>query len=107
MKAVTAGPAPEEASFSLSSPTLRPGGTLSISLGLPQRKEVDLRLFDQRGRPVRSLQSGDLGPGELKLELSAVDEAGKALAPGTYYLRVMTAWFSRVEPVEVTGQGGN
>jgi hypothetical protein len=101
------GPAPNEASFSLEGPTVKQGGSLGLSLGLPERKEVDLRLFDQRGRPVRSIHSGDLGPGAIELSLEAKDELGKALAPGTYYLRVMTAWFSRVEPVEVTGQGGN
>jgi hypothetical protein len=95
------GPAPAEASFSLSAPTVKPGGSLKVQLGLPERKEVDLRLFDQRGRPVAKLHSGDLGPGELSLPLPARDESGQALAPGTYYLRVMTAWFSRVEPVEV------
>jgi hypothetical protein len=101
------GPAPSEASFSLEGPSVKQGGSLGLSLGLPERKDVDLRLFDQRGRPVRSIHSGDLGPGSIELSLEAKDELGKALAPGTYYLRVMTAWFSRVEPVEVTGQGGN
>jgi hypothetical protein len=100
--AVAKGPAPDEASFSLSSPTVRPGGSVLVELGLPQRKDADLRLFDQRGRPVKKLHSGDLGPGALELKLEARDENGQPLAPGTYYLRVMTNWFSRVEPVEVS-----
>jgi hypothetical protein len=91
----------EQAALRLSAPDVDPGQRLWIDLDLPEQHPVDLRLFDQRGRPIRSLWDGPLGPGRIRLPLDAVDEQWQALSPGTYYLRVMTHWFSRVEPVQV------
>jgi hypothetical protein len=72
-----------------------------VKLSLPQRGEIDLRLFDQRGRLVRPWLSGTLGPGMIVESFKAEDGQERALTPGTYYLRVMTPWFSRVEPIDV------
>ena len=72
-----------------------------ITVSMPERRDVDLRLFDMKGRPVRKLAEGLFGPGEARFPFDANDDAGQALKPATYYLRVMTPWFSRVEPIEI------
>jgi hypothetical protein len=87
--------------LTLSSGTLETGASLDIGLGLPQRKEIELRLFDPSGKSVRLLAVGAFGPGEQHFPLDAKNDAGQPLAPGTYYLRVMTPWFSRVEPIQI------
>ena len=90
-----------EASMSLSASTLSANGTLRITLNLPEQKDLDLRLFSKSGQPVRLLASGPYGPGRAEFDLSAFDDSGAALPAGTYYLRVMTAWFSRVETIQI------
>lgn len=90
-----------EASMSLSTSTLSANGTLRITVNLPEKKDLDLRLFSKAGQPVRLLASGPYGPGRAEFDLSAFDDTGAALPAGTYYLRVMTAWFSRVETIQI------
>jgi hypothetical protein len=85
-----------EAALSLSGPQLPAQATLS----LPEAGAVDLRLFDMRGRLVRRYAEGDQGPGRWRYSLSATDEQGRPLAKGSYYLRVITRWFSKVEALE-------
>jgi hypothetical protein len=89
------------ADMTLSSANLPSSGTLRITLTLPEHKDLDLRVFDMRGKPVRKLAEGAYGPGKAEFDLSAFDDSGAALPAGTYYLRVMTAWFSRVEPIQI------
>jgi hypothetical protein len=76
-------------------------GPLDITVDMPQRREIDVRLFTLTGKPARVLAAGAFGPGAVQLLLDADDDSGTALAPGTYYLRVMTPWFSRVEPIQI------
>jgi hypothetical protein len=76
-------------------------GPLDITVDMPSRHEIDVRLFTLTGKPARILASGAFGPGAVHLLLDAKDDTGTALAPGTYYLRVMTPWFSRVEPIQI------
>ena len=77
------------------------GGRLRATLTLPEAKAVDLRLFDVGGKPVRAIADGPAGPGTVIYNVDAKDDNGQALPAGTYYLRVMTAWFSRVEPIQI------
>lgn len=76
-------------------------GPLDITVDMPRRHDIDVRLFTLTGKPARVLASGAFGPGAVHLLLDAKDDTGVALAPGTYYLRVMTPWFSRVEPIQI------
>jgi FlgD Ig-like domain len=98
--------APQEAAvpagLTLSSNAL--GGdnaSLDILLGLPERRDIDLRLFDANGRTVRVLAMGAFGPGTQHFPMDAKNDNGERLGPGNYYLRVMTPWFSRVEPIQI------
>jgi flagellar hook assembly protein FlgD len=77
------------------------GGRLRATLTLPEAKAVDLRLFDISGKAVLTIADGPAGPGTVIYAVDAKDDNGQPLGAGTYYLRVMTAWFSRVEPIQI------
>lgn len=85
-----------EASLSLNSAQFPAQATLS----LPEAGQVDLRLFDMRGRLVRRYAEGERAAGRWRIDLSPLDDQGRALAPGNYYLRAITRWFSKVEALD-------
>jgi hypothetical protein len=85
-----------EATLTLSSTQFPAQATLS----LPEAGTVDLRLFDMRGRLVHRYAEGEQGAGRWRYNLSATDDQGRALGKGSYYLRVITRWFSKVEALE-------
>jgi hypothetical protein len=90
------------AGLTLSSRTLtRDNASLDIGVGFPERRDIDIRLFDGTGRSVRVLAAGAFGPGAQHFPMDARNDGGQTLAPGTYYLRVMTPWFVRVEPIQI------
>jgi hypothetical protein len=96
-----AAPSPDQAGLSLDSSDVVVGGRLRATLTLPEAKAVDLRLFDIGGKPVRTIADTVAGPGTVVYSVDAKDDNGQPLGAGTYYLRVMTAWFSRVEPIQI------
>ena len=49
--------------------------------------EVDLTLYDLRGRRVAEIHRGSLGPGRHRLEWTPRDLRGRALAAGQYFVR--------------------
>jgi len=55
---------------------------------LPQGAHVALTLFDVSGRAVRAWDFGRLPPGHHGRDWYAVDEAGRPLASGVYFLRL-------------------
>jgi hypothetical protein len=69
-------------------------------LQLPESGGVDLRLFDMRGRLVRRYADGEQAAGRWRYSLNPSDEQAHTLPRGTYYLRVITRWFSKVEALE-------
>jgi hypothetical protein len=106
-------PVPSAAAGGLSAPQAVDGNAsaalLSLSgaqfpadatLALPEASEVDLRLFDMRGRLVRRYAEGQQGAGIWRYKLPAQDEEGRPLPAGSYYLRVICHWFSKVEALE-------
>jgi hypothetical protein len=96
-----AAPSADQAGMVLDSNDIVVGGRLRATLTLPDAKAVDLRLFDVSGKPVRAIADGPAGPGTVIYTVDAKDDNGQPLGAGTYYLRVMTAWFSRVEPIQI------
>ena len=84
-----AAPLPRELALS-ASPNPASGST-HIRLALPTPGRVELRLFDVAGRTRRVFASGWLEAGERQFVWDGRDGGGKALAPGTYFLRVETA----------------
>lgn len=62
-----------------------------IALTLRHADTVDLRLFDARGRLVRSLFAGPLPAGHHQFEWNGRDEYGRDAAAGVYWYRVKAA----------------
>ena len=60
---------------------------------------VDLAVHDVAGRLVASLCAGDLPAGEHRFRWRGRDDAGRAVASGTYYLRLRTPAGSALRPV--------
>lgn len=60
----------------------------SIAFGLATAGETRLRIFDIRGRVVRTLQSGTLGAGLHRFAWDARDDRGTRVANGIYVYRM-------------------
>jgi flagellar hook assembly protein FlgD len=60
---------------------------------------VDLAVHDVAGRLVARLCAGDLPAGEHRFRWRGRDDAGRAVASGTYYLRLRTPAGSALRPV--------
>lgn len=87
---VEPGPA-APAALALSSPWPNParaGATLRFTL--PQRGDASLEVFDLAGRAVRTLAGGEHAAGEHTARWDGRDEAGRASAPGLYFVRLVT-----------------
>jgi hypothetical protein len=73
----------------LGSPTPNPtAGEASITFALPRRGEVRLRVFDVRGRLVRTLVDGDTAAGEAVAVWKGRDDGGRTVADGVYFYRL-------------------
>ena len=71
--------------FRLYEPTPNPFNPATVvRFELPGAMNVDLRVFDLRGRIVRTLFSGLAGPGEMELRFDGRDDRGRILANGVY-----------------------
>ena len=77
------------------------GRKARVDLKLPEAGAVELRIFSAQGGAVRKLADGSFSAGRHRYDWDGLDEQGRRAKPGTYYLRVMTRWSSRVESVEV------
>lgn len=60
---------------------------------------VDLAVHDAAGRLVGVLSAGDLPAGEHRFRWRGRDDAGRAVASGTYFLRLRTPSGSVLRPV--------
>jgi hypothetical protein len=97
--APAAGPSADQdsgAGFVLSSGRFPASATIT----LPASGAVDLRLFDMRGRLVHRYLDGNHAAGTWQVDLPATDEQNRSLPQGSYYLRVITRWFSKVEALD-------
>ncbi len=63
-------------------------GALTYSVSLPRAARVQVRVFDLRGRLVRSLVDRPLEPGRHSFSWDAAGDAGVRLSSGTYWLRL-------------------
>jgi hypothetical protein len=63
----------------------RPSTTIRFGVGRPGR--VELRVYDVRGREVRTLVAGELATGAQARAWDGRDDQGRALAPGIYFVR--------------------
>ncbi|MFH1278495.1 MAG: FlgD immunoglobulin-like domain containing protein [Candidatus Eisenbacteria bacterium] len=60
----------------------------AVRFGLTKREDVDLRIFDIRGRLVTTLASGEKPAGFHDLTWSGRDDRGRSVPSGVYFLRL-------------------
>lgn len=75
----------------------RAGGTAAFTL--PADAPVSLSVHDVLGRRVRTLLRADLPRGTHRLTWAGLDEAGRPVAPGVYFLRLEALGESRTGKV--------
>jgi hypothetical protein len=74
------------------SPNPAPDGRTRVLYRLPiEGAEFELALFDASGRLVRRLAAGAASPDVAATEWDGRDSAGRAVAPGVYFLRLFSA----------------
>jgi len=64
------------------------GGTAKISFAMPRRGDVDLSVYSVDGRLVRTLVSGETGPGQVDLSWDGRDNTGRQVGNGLYFMRL-------------------
>jgi hypothetical protein len=62
-----------------------------IRFGLPSTQDVELSVFDVRGHKVRTLVNGAMAAGHHEVTWQGRDDAGRQVASGTYFYRLVTA----------------
>jgi hypothetical protein len=65
--------------------------TTQIRFDLARSDDVELAVYDVTGRRIRTLLSRQLSPGAQASAWDARDDAGRSVAPGTYFLRLTSA----------------
>jgi hypothetical protein len=60
----------------------------NITLSLPAASRVDLRVYGVNGRLVRTLATGDFGPGAHHFSWDAKDATGRAVSAGVYVYKL-------------------
>jgi hypothetical protein len=65
----------------------------AITFDLPEAGPVQLRVFDVRGRLVRTIEDGEMEPGRYKVAWDGRNDRGIPLGPGIYFYRLDTPSF--------------
>ncbi len=60
----------------------------TLRFDLPEKGQVDLAVYDVRGRRVMTIASGMMNAGSYELIWNGVDEFGKPVASGVYFSRI-------------------
>jgi hypothetical protein len=60
----------------------------TLRFDLPEKGQVDLAVYDVRGRRVMTIASGMMDAGSYELIWNGVDEFGKPVASGVYFSRI-------------------
>lgn len=74
----------------------------TISFGLPQATHVNLAVYDQRGRRVRTLVNSVVVAGEQVVDWDGRDDRGQPVASGTYVARLVTEQGARASKLTLT-----
>ena len=75
-------------------------GTI-IRYALPTSKWVELSIYDAAGRKVRTLVNGLQTAGYKAVKWDGKDDAGRRVAPGTYFCRLQAGKFKSVRKIEL------
>ncbi len=87
---LAAAPAPVATQLSAAQPNPFRGGT-TIAWSLAKRGTAELSVYSVDGRHVRTLASGDHGAGVYRAQWNGLDDHGRALNAGVYFVRLRTA----------------
>ncbi len=71
----------------------------TVAFSLSQRENVRISIFDLTGHKVRTLAEGFFPAGDHVLEWDGRDNAGRALASGSYLVRLGTDFESRTQKI--------
>lgn len=74
----------------------------SLRLSTPREVDSDIAVFDILGRHVRTLWAGTLEPGVRTIRWDLRDDQGRAVAPGTWFVRARCGSDIRVRRVVVS-----
>ncbi len=66
-------------------------GSARLSFSLPERADVELSVYSVDGRLVRTLVSGEAGPGVIELTWDGRDNGGRRVGNGLYFMRLTAA----------------
>ncbi len=70
---------------------------IQLKLELKQAAQCELKIYDLKGRLVRSLQSGSLPAGTTVLRWSGRDDGGRKMSSGVYWAKVLVGDLSFTE----------
>lgn len=89
--------------FDLENPRFHPllGEQAAFKMAFPDEGSLEIRIFDLSGRSVRLVADGRFSAGPVELKFDGKNDMGRLLPAGSYYARVMTRWYSRVETLEL------
>jgi hypothetical protein len=59
-----------------------------IRFSLAERGHVSLKVYDVKGRPVRTLVNGDRAPDRYEVDWNGRDDRGHSVAPGVYFYKL-------------------
>jgi hypothetical protein len=99
-----AGVEEDGTTFSVGLGVCRPnpiGSGAVLSYRLAARGPVLLELYDVAGRRVRTLFDGSVDVGEHSLSFAPVDQRGRRIPSGVYFVRMETPGFTQVRQVTV------
>ena len=71
--------------------------TTTIALNVPRAGKVRLRVFDVRGRAIRTLVDGDMTAGLHRISWNGRNDDGHAVASGVYLAQVRTGGETRLD----------
>jgi flagellar basal-body rod modification protein FlgD len=63
-------------------------GRTNFSVQMPAAGSIDLRVFDNSGRVVRTLAGGSAVTTQARITWDGRNDDGQAVAPGVYFYRV-------------------
>lgn len=70
---------------------------VSIYYDLPYKTSISLKVYDATGRLVKTLIMGSQEPGYKSIIWKGLDNRGKRVPPGIYFLRMLTPEYKKVE----------
>ena len=70
-----------------------------ITYGVPEPAKISLKIYDVRGRLVRTLVAGEKAAGHYHTYWNGRNDLGEAVASGVYFLRLETTYLSRTRRI--------